>query len=140
MTARRPQARSSQRGTTAVEFALVAIVFITLVLGMLQFGWILHTFNSAAEATRAGARLAVVMSVPSSAAILNEMQFFLPGLTARNVIVQYEPSEAACEYVVVQLATGNDAYQVSWVFWPPVTGVAVPPFPTSLPRESLGSS
>lgn len=138
MTARRPKARSSQRGTTAVEFALIATVAISLMLGVLQFGWILFTFNSAAEATRAGARLAVV-SVPNSAAILREMQFFLPGLQASNVIVQYEPSEVACEYVVVQLATGRNAYQVSWVFWPPLTGITVPPFPTSLPRESLGS-
>lgn len=139
MTAGRFQARSGQRGATAVEFALIAMVFVTFVLGILQFGWIIFTFNSAAEATRRGARVAVV-SAPNSAAILNEMQFFLPGLTASNVIVQYEPSEAACEYVVVRLATGNDAYQVSWVFWPPLTGIAVPPFPTALPRESLGSS
>lgn len=139
MTARRSQARSGQRGTTVVEFAMTAMVFITLMLGVLQFGWILYTFNSAAEATRRGARLAVV-SAPNSAAILSEMQFFLPGLKASNVIVEYEPSEVDCEYVIVQLATGKDAYQVSWVFWPPLTGIAVPPFPTALPREGLGSS
>lgn len=139
MTAKQREARFTQSGTTAVEFALVAILLITLMLGMLQFGWILYMFNSAAEATRAGARLAVV-SAPNSAAILSEMQFFLPGLKANNVIVGYEPSETECEYVTVQLATGNDAYQVSWVFWPPLTGIAVPPFPTALPREGLGSS
>lgn len=147
MTARRPQSRFRQRGATVVEFVLIASVFIALVLGVVQFGWVLYKFNSAAEATRAGARLAVVGAPPVAgnavpAQVLSAMQFFLPDLVANNVIIEYLPSNADCEYVVVRLATGGDGYPVLlpfWAFWWPYSSpIVLPPFKTALPRESLG--
>ena len=47
-------------GTTMVEFAFVAVVFFMLLLGIMDFGRMLFIWNAAAEATRWGARLAVV--------------------------------------------------------------------------------
>ena len=44
----------------AVEFALVAALFFTLLIGIMEMGRVLFYWNSAAEATRLGARLAVV--------------------------------------------------------------------------------
>jgi len=52
--------RKSQRGAAAVEFALVAIVFFMLLIGIVEMGRVLFTWNAAAEATRYGARVAVV--------------------------------------------------------------------------------
>lgn len=143
MTARQKRKWFDQSGATTVEFALVAMCLITLVIGMLQFGWVMHTFNSAAEATRAGARLAVVNPV-GSGAVLAEMQYFLPDLEAANVVISYQPLGQPCEYVVVSLAAkgdpGKTPYTVRpWFFWPP-TEITVPPFTTALSRESLGSS
>jgi Flp pilus assembly protein TadG len=56
----RPALKSSQLGATAVEFALVLIIFLTFVLGITDFSRMLYTWNAANEATRAGARYAVV--------------------------------------------------------------------------------
>lgn len=49
-----------QKGTTAVEFAIVVALFLTVLLGILDFGRILFTWNAVGEATRWGARQAVV--------------------------------------------------------------------------------
>ena len=50
-------------GVSAVEFAIVALLFFTLLLGIMEFGRWLFVLNGANEATRLGARLAVVCSI-----------------------------------------------------------------------------
>jgi Flp pilus assembly protein TadG len=47
-----------QRGTAAVEFALIAIVFFTLVFGILEVARAMYLFNTLQEVTRRGAALA----------------------------------------------------------------------------------
>ena len=54
-----PTARS-QRGVAAVEFALVAVVFFMILLGIMEFGRIMYVWNTAQEVTRRAAREAVV--------------------------------------------------------------------------------
>lgn len=49
-----------QRGVAAVEFALIAIPFLLLLLGAIEFGRLLYLWNTAQEVTRNAARLAVV--------------------------------------------------------------------------------
>ncbi len=49
-----------QHGAAAVEFALVAIVFFTLFLGILEFGRFMYVRNTVQEVTRRAAREAVV--------------------------------------------------------------------------------
>jgi hypothetical protein len=50
----------SQRGTAAVEFALIAVVFFMVLLGILEFGRMMYVWNTAQEVTRRAAREAVV--------------------------------------------------------------------------------
>ena len=52
--------KKHQNGATVIEFALVAVVFFTVLLGIMDFGRLLFTWNSAVEATRLGARVSVV--------------------------------------------------------------------------------
>lgn len=52
--------RSEQRGAAAVEFALIAMVFFTLLLGIVEFGRFLYLFNTVQEVTRNAARMQVV--------------------------------------------------------------------------------
>lgn len=52
--------RGYQGGAAAVEFALVAIVFFALLLGIVEFGRFLYLFNAVQEVTRRAAREAVV--------------------------------------------------------------------------------
>lgn len=58
-----------QRGVAAVEFALIAIPFLLLVLGAMEFGRLLYLWNTAQEVTRNAARQAVVTDFNDSDAI-----------------------------------------------------------------------
>src|SRR4051795_13436458 len=83
-----------QVGATTVEFALVLIIFLTFLLGILDFARMLWTWNAANEATRWGARVAVVCD-RGSAKVLDRMQKFLPQLTAANVAVDWYDAAGA---------------------------------------------
>lgn len=52
--------KSSQRGQSLVEFALVLPMLLLLVLGVLEFGWILKAEIAVSAAAREGARYAAV--------------------------------------------------------------------------------
>ncbi|KAB2314581.1 pilus assembly protein [Betaproteobacteria bacterium SCN2] len=127
-----------QKGAAAVEFALIATVFFILLIGVLEMGRVLFTWNAAAEATRYGARVAAVCDINDSA-ILSRMQDIMPNLEAANVSVSYLPSgcnQSNCQQVSVSIVN----FQVT-THIPVVSAVlAVPPFTTSLPRESLESA
>ena len=56
-----------QRGVAAVEFALIASIFFMLLIGIMEMGRILFYWNTATEATRLGARLAVVCDIGDNA-------------------------------------------------------------------------
>ncbi|HEV8554591.1 MAG TPA: TadE family protein [Casimicrobiaceae bacterium] len=49
-----------QRGAATVEFALIAIVFFMVLLGITEFGRIMYIWNTAQEVTRRAAREAAV--------------------------------------------------------------------------------
>lgn len=127
-----------QRGVAAVEFALIAIVFFTLLLGILEFGRVLFTWNSAVEATRYGARVAVVCNIDSGA-VLYRMQQIMPSIKSANVGITYEPSgcnQNTCERVKVRLQGLSVTPMIPLLN----TTLTVPAFETSLLRESLSSS
>ena len=78
--------KSRQAGATAVEFALVLIIFLTFLLGITDFSRMLFTWNAANEATRAGARYAVVCDDTSKKPlVLAKMQAMLPQITDINL-------------------------------------------------------
>jgi Flp pilus assembly protein TadG len=52
--------KSDRRGAAALEFALVAIPFLLLVLGLIEFGCLILTQHLITNAARAGARTACV--------------------------------------------------------------------------------
>lgn len=142
--------REYQRGAAAVEFALVAIVFFMLLIGIVEMGRVLFTWNAAAEAARYGARVAVVCGI-DSAAILGRMKKIMPGLTADNVLVCYSNNfEGAVDGEACASSCGiSDCKQVSVSIRNvpvttliPVSGATlmVPPFTTTLPRESMLNS
>lgn len=60
MAMRRPFGRSQQRGTTAVEFALVVAIFFGLLFGIFEFGRLFYLNNTVQEVTRRAAREQVV--------------------------------------------------------------------------------
>jgi Flp pilus assembly protein TadG len=80
-----------QRGVAAVEFALVSGIFFTMLLGVVEMGRLLWTWNAATEATRLGARIAIVCDpYTSKAMIVAHMQTRLATLTDAKVTIEYQ--------------------------------------------------
>lgn len=135
--------RHAQRGVAAVEFALIAIFFFTLLLGIMEFGRWLFLLNGANEATRLGARLAVVCSVEAAdnlTLIKASMSAMTGGgIPAANMVLDYVPEgcdASNCKTVTARI--------VDATFTPvsPFFGgsFSIPEFPTSLPREYMTSA
>ena len=128
-----------QRGATTVEFALSLLLFFTFLLGIMDFSRMLFTWSAANEATRAGARFAVVCDNTSNQAeVLTKMQALLPQIS--TISVAWAPAgctAATCTGVTVSVTGLN--YQ--WIS--PIAGLAsmaaipMPTFSTFLPREIM---
>jgi hypothetical protein len=126
-------------GATLIEFALVLVLFLTFLLGVMDFARMLWTWNAATEATREGARFAVVCdSQANQADVLARMRLMLPAV--ENVTLTWRPagcSAATCEGVEVRI----DGLAFDWIS--PVAGLTaalrlpMPGFSTYLPREAM---
>lgn len=129
--------RHSERGVVAVEFALVASIFFTLLFGIMEMSRVLFYMNTASEATRLGARLAVVCDV-NSPIVKTKMINMLGILSPANIDVSYIPSgcsSSTCKSVTVSVTKDVDTF----IPFVPMT-ISMPPFSTTLPRESLTSA
>lgn len=130
--------RRSQRGATAVEFAIVAMVFIIILLGAMEMGRMLWTWNAAAEATRLGARMAVVcdMDDPDIKARMRER---LPALQDSHITVAYEPAGCTVNNCISARVTLAGYTHVPII---PVVALSIPipPFQTTLQREVMNST
>ena len=59
--------RKNEQGAALVEFAIVAMLLITLVLGIIEFGWVFNGWIMLTGAAREGARVAAVVTNDSVA-------------------------------------------------------------------------
>lgn len=130
--------QKSQRGVAAVEFAIVAALLFTLLFGIIEFGRITFYWNAATEATRLGARLAVVCDM-NDATIKSRMTALFPILSADSIDVAYEPGGCALDEcrqvrVSVDAPVALPTYIPFFEFKP-----VFPTFATTLPRESMRS-
>lgn len=135
----RSSLNTRQSGATIIEFSLSLLVFLTFLLAITDVSRMLFTWNAASEATRAGARYAVVCDdTTQSGLVLARMQQLLPQIT--NINLAWTPSgctAATCEGVTLTIV-GLD-YQ--WIS--PIAGVValadipMPTFRTYLPREIM---
>jgi Flp pilus assembly protein TadG len=157
---------SSQRGQTLVEFALVVIVFLVIVFGLLEFARALWTWNTIVQATRAGARFAVVETpnLANDDAIKNYVVYLnsagtgepvLPGLTTSNVTVAFQridpntgnyvapPNNGAGQpnkYLADVVQVGITGYNFTFVVPIIGTSITLPAFTTTLSLEGLGAT
>ena len=134
-----------QCGSTIVEFALVLIIFLTFLLGILDFARMLWTWNAANEATRWGARVAVVCD-KDAAAVLTSMKKFVPQLAAANVKIDWYDGtgniSTTCDHTNcagVNVKIINLNYQwISPIGFSNHAAIPMPGFSTYLPREIMG--
>lgn len=127
-----------QRGATAIEFALVLLIFLMFLLAVTDFSRLLFTWNAANEATRLGARYAVVCDdTASKALVLAKMKAMVPEIGDIDLI--WRPAScnsSTCEGVTVTIKTIN----FQWIS--PIVGavgprLGLPKFSTFLPREIM---
>ena len=90
-----PVAVSGQGGAAAVEFALVSLLFFTLLFGILEFGRLLYLYNTVQEVSRRAAREAVVRWIDQTDAVKTLALFggtalpAAPEVTAANITIRY---------------------------------------------------
>lgn len=150
--------RCYSRGTTTVEFAIVAALLFTMIFGVFEVGRGYYTYAMLDEVSRRGARLAAVCPINDPAipqlAILNPSGVggespLVANLAPGNVVVDYldandavvgNPADPAnfprIRYVRVRIM--GFVYQVTVPFIAGIANFAMPEFETILPRESLG--
>lgn len=137
---KQPSFPGRQHGVAAVEFALVAAAFFTILIGVLEMGRLLFYWNTAVEATRLGARLAVVCDM-NDESIRSRMRQLFPLIADNeaNIRISYFPSLCTpdnCQEVTVAL--GGIPVRTFIPFVP--LSLSLPSFATTLTRESMRSS
>lgn len=90
-----PLSRRRTRGVATVEFALVCVVFLTLLFGALEFARLLYVYNSLQEVTRRAAREMTVRWITDEATV-KQLALFgaaaLPAgreITASSISIEY---------------------------------------------------
>jgi Flp pilus assembly protein TadG len=94
-----------QRGAAMVEFALIGLIFFTLLFGIIEVGRAFFTYNTLQEAIRRGARVAAVCPVSTAGiSYVKQVTIFrtpdssdtpLLGLTPANIRISYLDSDMA---------------------------------------------
>ncbi len=142
--------KHKMKGVTTVEFAIIAALFFTVLLGVIEFGRLLFVWNTLTEATRRGARIAAVCPVNHSAiariAVFNNATTggaspILPDLSPANVAVDYLDIGGAptANYLAIRyVRVGITGYQHNLLIPFFNQLLTAPAHETTIPRESLG--
>ena len=133
--------KTSQLGLVTVEFAVIATAFLLVLFSIIGFANLLYIYNATVNATRLGARLAVVCDISAAANIKTKMAAQVSELTTSNINVTYNPSGCdinTCQSVTVSVSNFTVAIAGPSSF--PLGNVTIPGFSTTLVRESMNSA
>lgn len=141
MMARRVNNSKRQSGMAAVEFALCAVfVFFPLFFGIVEMGRLLFYWNAAVEATRVGARTAVVCD-KDSPAIFTKMKTMLPILNSdQDISVTYPAANCTADCQLTVSVKPDVITVTSFTQFVPFASIKLPSMSTTLTTESLQSS
>jgi len=120
MQARRPlglprRRKAARRGTAAVEFALVAPIFFMLMIGMIEVGRAIMVQQVLINASRVGARRAVMLS-SSEQEVLDAVSNYFTGVGLTGVSASVAPDPAVAEGGDAITVTTTVAYSsVTWL-------------------------
>jgi TadE-like protein len=114
-----PRARP-QRGAATVEFALLAIVFFMVLLGIMEFGRLIYVWNTVQEVTRHAAREAVVRDFTSAeiAAIQRESIFQGGSTGTVNLPAGVEIANTTVKIVYLTVDAGGNRVAITAVNMP----------------------
>ncbi|HPP54067.1 MAG TPA: TadE/TadG family type IV pilus assembly protein [Thermoguttaceae bacterium] len=121
-----------------VEFAVVAPLFFLLVLGMIEFGRMLMVQQILTNASREGARRAVLDKATTSE-ITTAVQEYLAGsgIDGATVTVSPNPPSSAAYGEPVSVTVSVPFYEVSWLPTPIFLGGKVLQSTTAMRRETV---
>lgn len=137
----------NQRGATAVEFAIVGLVFLTVLIAVIDVSRLFWHLASLDEATRRGARVAAVCP-PNDPHIAQTALFggLIPGLETQDIDIQYlnidgtavDPTTAVGYGSIRHVRVSIPNFQIQ-TFVPGLQAlITMPAFETTIPSESLG--
>jgi Flp pilus assembly protein TadG len=117
MMKRIKRSRSHQRrGAAVVEFALIAPLMLFFTFGMIEISRMMMVKNAATQATREGAR-AAVLPYASNQAVLERVQQELGLVSVDSAVIETEPANVATaspgSNILVRVRINPDS--VSWV-------------------------
>jgi Flp pilus assembly protein TadG len=127
--------RKNRRGAAVVEFAIVAPVFFLLVFGMIEYGRMVMVQQVLTNASREGARYAVIQSTNDTTAVQTKVRDYLTSArlnaAASTVTVDWPASGSDATTVTVSIPFG----QVSWLPSPMFLSSTTPLEATSVMRR-----
>ena len=135
--------KTDQRGSTLVEFAIGATVFLMAMFAVLEFGRALWVHNALADAARRGARYAVLHSSADAAQVRNVVVFGDPLGGSQPVVNNLSTSNVVVDYSTFGLNKGSVSvsitdYQFQFVIPLIGTTIQMPSYTTTLTAESAG--
>ena len=144
--------KHKQKGAETVEFAMIALLFFAILFAIIEFSRALFVWNALAEATRRGARMAVICPyqspVPQQVAIFDVIAGSLGtspiigGLSSAMVNVRYLNQAGAVEanqtlIKFAEVSINGYVHRLLIPLWG--SSLTAPAFTTTLPTESLGA-
>jgi len=97
-----PRRRHDERGTAVVEFAIASVLLLTLLFGIISYGYVLSFKQSLTQAAAEGARAAAVAT--SGTAATAAAAAVVPALSAVNK--SCSSSGMSCTYSTLSTDTG----------------------------------
>lgn len=97
--------RSGSRGATAIEFALLALPFVILIIGLIEFGRALHIRNSLDNsADRAQRQIIIDAASTSTSLTATARDAFLAGDPTKLQVVLSDGTSGTTNYRTIQLS------------------------------------
>lgn len=136
--------KQDEKGSTLVEYAIGASVFLMAVFAVLEFGRALWVHNALTDAARQGARYAVLNTPGEDAHIKNLVVYgnpdggtnpIVPGLSTTNVQISRSGDFSVNSGTATVKITG---YQFQFVLPFLPSSINMPEYSTTLTGESAG--
>lgn len=130
--------RRKRRGAAVVEFAVVAPVFIMLVFGMIEYGRMVMVQQLIVNASREGARVAVLDGATTSS-VQSTVNTYLSNaaISGATVTVSPNPPSSAGYGAPVTVTASIPFTQVSWLPSPMYLGGKTLTATTVMRRETV---
>ena len=140
-----PNKRRNERGGSLIEFTVVALGFFAMLVGIVAAGNLYYTHNALVEATRRGARYAVLNPTGSTAAVQNVVIYgtATPPAGATPLVYNLQSGNVSVNYQGLNVAQGTVTVSITGYTFPFVlptstTSVTMPPYRTTMTGECAG--